>query len=142
MPLHEITIRTFGNATHRQQVVELWQTVFGYSASYNAPEFVIDRKTDHDDLFFVALDGDAVVGTVMAGYDGHRGWIYSLAVHPDQRKQGIGSMLLDHAQRALAKLGCFKVNLQILKTNEAVRKFYEANGFAVEDRLSMGKRLD
>ena len=77
----------------------------------------------------------------MAGYDGHRGWIYSLAVHPKQRQQGVGSMLLAFAEQSLVRLGCFKVNLQILETNEAVRKFYEANGFAVEARLSMGKRL-
>jgi ribosomal protein S18 acetylase RimI-like enzyme len=78
----------------------------------------------------------------MAGYDGHRGWIYSMAVAPDRRGQGLGSRLLDHALEALKKRGCVKVNLQILESNEAVRRFYEANGFTAEPRLSMGKVLD
>jgi ribosomal protein S18 acetylase RimI-like enzyme len=78
----------------------------------------------------------------MAGYDGHRGWIYSLAVAPDRRGQGLGTRLLDHALAALKARGCVKVNLQILESNEAVRRFYEANGFTVEPRLSMGRVLD
>ena len=135
-------IITYDDARHRERVMALWGEVFGYPAAYNDPAFAIDRKIAVDDLFWVAEDGDEVSGTVMAGYDGHRGWIYSMAVSPDHRGRGLGSRLLDHALDALKKRGCVKVNLQILESNEAVRRFYEANGFTVEPRLSMGKVLD
>lgn len=86
------------------------------------------------------LDG-AVLGTILAGYDGHRGWLYSVAVDPANRRSGIGAALVRHAQRALAELGCMKVNLQIMSGNEAVAGFYEKLGFTVEARISMGKLL-
>jgi ribosomal protein S18 acetylase RimI-like enzyme len=135
-------ILTYDDARHRDRVMALWREVFGYLAAYNDPAFAIDRKIAVDDLFWVAEDGDDVLGTVMAGYDGHRGWIYSMAVALDRRGQGLGSRLLDHALEALKQRGCVKVNLQILESNEAVRRFYEANGFTAEPRLSMGKVLD
>ena len=143
-------ITTYDNTKHRDQVIALWQQVFGYEAAHNAPELVIDKKLAFGDgLFFVALDGkvevasatSTVIGTVMAGYDGHRGWIYSIAVSPDYQKQGIGSALLAFAERKLSDLGCMKINLQIMEGNEAVESFYVANGYRTEKRISMGKRL-
>jgi len=77
----------------------------------------------------------------MAGYDGHRGWIYSIAVSPNYRKQRIGSTLLAFAERKLSEIGCMKINLQIMEGNEAVENFYLANGYHTEKRISMGKRL-
>jgi ribosomal protein S18 acetylase RimI-like enzyme len=137
-----VKICAFDNASHREQVVALWKGVFGYAAPHNAPEVSIAKKLAvADGLFFVAADGLHVVGTVMAGYDGHRGWIYSLAVHPDKQKKGIGSALLRHAESALLALGCVKINLQVVEGNEAVLSFYAAHGYAAEKRISMGKRL-
>lgn len=136
------TITPYCDASHRQQVIELWQTVFGYEDAHNAPELSIDRKLAvADGLFFVALVDDVVAGTVMAGYDGHRGWLYSVAVHPSQRQQGLGAALIRFAEDALAARGCLKVNLQIRGGNERVAAFYESLGFVVEDRVSMGKKL-
>ena len=89
----------------------------------------------------VAEADGRVVGTVMGGYDGHRGWIYSLAVDDCERHRGIGSALVDNIERALKALGCLKVNLQVVSTNSGVVEFYEKLGFSVEDRISMGKRL-
>jgi ribosomal protein S18 acetylase RimI-like enzyme len=135
-------IVAFDNVKHRDQVVLLWEHVFGYEAPHNAPELVIDKKLAVlDGLFFVAVSADTVVGTIMAGYDGHRGWIYSITVHPDSRKQGIGSQLLSFAESQLASLGCIKINIQIMDGNDWVQGFYEANGYCVEKRISMGKRL-
>jgi len=132
----------FDNSKHRKQVVDLWQTVFSYEASHNSPEVVIDKKLqNNDDLFFVIQNDQKVIGTVMAGYDGHRGWIYSIAVHPEYQKQGIGSDLLSFIHGQLEELGCLKINLQIMEGNEAVQKFYLANGYSVEKRVSMGKKL-
>ena len=94
-----------------------------------------------DGLFFVARFGQSVAGTVMVGYDGHRGWIDSLAVQPDQPRNGTGSRLLRFAEARLAELGCIKVNLQIVEGNQAVVSFYERHGYETVPRISMGKRL-
>jgi ribosomal protein S18 acetylase RimI-like enzyme len=132
----------YADAAHRSQVMALWLTVFGYESAHNRPALAIDKKLAMDDqLFFVAVADDAVIGTVMAGYDGHRGWIYSVAVAPSHRRQGIGASLVTHAERALAAKGCMKINLQIMPENERVIAFYAALGYAVEPRISMGKKV-
>ncbi len=137
-----IDIVDFDNSKHRSQVVGLWQHVFGYEAAHNDPELVIDKKIENKDrLFFVAEKEQKVIGTVMAGYDGHRGWIYSIAVLPFCQKQGIGSDLLTFAENKLTSLGCLKINLQILEENEAVKGFYLRNGYEIEKRVSMGKKF-
>ena len=133
---------SFDNDTHRSQVIALWKQVFGYETVHNAPSLVIDKKlAAQDELFFVAIQGDDLVGTVMAGYDGHRGWIYSIAVRPDRRNRGVGSKLLRFVESRLEALGCVKINLQIMDGNESVRHFYETLGYTEEKRVSMGKRL-
>src|SRR6188508_199666 len=93
------------------------------------------------DLFFVAELDSEVVGTVLAGWDGHRGWIYSRGVGPERERAGIGSALLAHAVEALRQRGCPKINLQVLPDNRAVVGFYQRHGFKVEDRVSMGRAL-
>ena len=133
----------YNNVKHREQVVLLWNNIFGYETARNDPGFVIDKKIAMlDGLFFVAAHQEGLVGTVMAGYDGHRGWIYSLAVHSGHRQKGIASLLLSHAERRLASLGCVKINLQILRGNQDVQRFYRVNGYTLEDRISMGKQID
>lgn len=141
-PVPELTLTSFDNLDHRKSVIALWERVFGYEAAHNRPELAIDKKREvNDGLFFVALAGGEVVGTIMAGYDGHRGWIYSLAVHPGYRRQGIGTRLAAHAEQALAARGCMKINLQIMPGNAAVTAFYTTLGYAEEPRISMGKQL-
>ena len=135
-------IDRFESSRDFDQVASLWREVFAYDSPHNAPALVIKKKlAQGDGLFFVARLGQSVVGTVMAGYDGHRSWIYSLAVLPNQRGNGIGSQLLRHAEARLAEFGCIKVNLQIVEGNEAVVEFYERHGYQIEPRISMGKRL-
>lgn len=136
------SITPYSNEVHRSQVIRLWETVFGYEAAHNAPGLSIDKKlAAGDGLFFVALAGDTVAGTVLAGYDGHRGWLYSVAVHPSHRQAGVGTALVRHAEQALTQRGCMKINLQIVSGNEGVTRFYESLGYAVEPRISMGKRI-
>jgi ribosomal protein S18 acetylase RimI-like enzyme len=136
-------IVSYADEHHRAAVIALWETAFGYETAHNTPSLVIDKKLSvADGLFFVALAEDGVVGTVMAGYDGHRGWLYSVAVHPAQRRQGLGARLVRHAEQALTDRGCMKINLQIVSTNESVKGFYEALGYGVEPRLSMGKKVE
>ncbi len=126
--------------TRHDEVHALWHQVFGYTEARNAPALSIAKKMEwNDGLFWVALIEGRVAGTVMAGYDGHRGWIYALAVQPALQRRGIGGALLAHAEKSLAALGCLKINLQLLAANHAVAAFYEARGFQVEPRISMGK---
>jgi len=135
------TIIEYTDAVHRRQVIALWETVFGYEDSHNKPSLAIDKKLAvPDGLFFVAVTDGTVIGTVLAGYDGHRGWLYAVAVHPLHRKQGLGKALVRFAEQALITLGCLKINLQIIAGNASVA-FYEALGYAVEPRVSMGKKL-
>jgi ribosomal protein S18 acetylase RimI-like enzyme len=142
MDMNDFEIEDYNDKLHRGQVIELWQKAFGYSTARNAPALVIDKKLAIEDgLLFVGIKNGEVIGTVMAGYDGHRGWIYSLAVLSLYRKQGIGSALLSHAEQKLSLLGCMKINLQVLEGNEAAEKLYSSNGYSIEKRISMGKEL-
>ena len=135
-------IEAYDDAHHRDDVIALWQTVFRYDAPHNAPALVIDRKlATGDGLFFVACRVERVVGTILAGYDGHRGWLYSVAVDPEQRHARIGTALVRHAEQAVTALGCVKINLQIIGGNRQVTEFYRSLGYAVEDRVSMGRTV-
>ena len=138
----ETEIVAFDNARHRDQVVGLWERVFAYKAPRNAPGLVIDKKLAVDDgLFFVAVSEGRVVGTIMAGYDGRRGWIYLLATEPKFSRRGIGSKLLQLAESRLIPLGCVKINLQITDSSGLLEEFYESNGYSAEPRICMGKTI-
>jgi ribosomal protein S18 acetylase RimI-like enzyme len=135
-------IRRYADATDRAQVIALWRDVFGYETAHNDPTLAIEKKLGaNDGRFFVAESGGFVVATAIAGYDGHRGWLYSVAVSERHRRSGVGSRLVRHAERALAAAGCMKVNLQVLSSNAATAAFYESLGYGVEPRISMGKVL-
>jgi len=82
-----------------------------------------------------------IVGAVMAGYDGVRGWIYHLAVAPEFRRRGYCAQLVRAAEAGLRTLGCAKVNLQVRASNREVVAFYQSVGYEVEERVSMGRRL-
>ena len=139
----DLNIVRFNSKRHKNQVIELWTNVFGYESARNNPRLAIEKKEAVSDaLFFVAESArHGVIGTVMCGYDGHRGWIYSLAVRPDFQNQGIGKKLMIHAEHALKNLGCIKINLQILEDNEKVQMFYRSLGYSTEKRISMGKEI-
>ena len=129
-------------AADRPGVIALWETVFPDDPPHNAPARVFDAKLAvRDDMLFVATEANSIVGTAMAGYDGHRGWLYTVAVLPEHRRRGIATALVRHAVGALRAAGCTKVNLQIRATNLAVRGFYESLGFEAEERLSMGMHI-
>jgi ribosomal protein S18 acetylase RimI-like enzyme len=124
------------------QVVALWSEVFPDDPPWNEPSSMIRRKlTVQPELFLVAHVTGEVAGTVLAGFDGVRGWIHHLAVRASYRRQGLASSLMTAAEKGLAALGCPKVNLQVRATNSAVVGFYRSLGYEVEDRTSLGKRL-
>jgi len=120
----------------------LWSEAFPNDPPWNHAKNAIPAKQAFQpDLLFVAVEGTEVIGSVMAGYDGHRGWLYSVAVRQSDRRRGLGSRLVRHAEQALFALGCGKVNLQVRTSNEAIVRFYERLGYAVEDRLSLGRHF-
>jgi ribosomal protein S18 acetylase RimI-like enzyme len=82
-----------------------------------------------------------VIGSAMAGYDGHRGWVYYFGIAPSARRNGIGRALMAEVERRVARLGCPKINLQVRGGNDGAAEFYRAIGFAEDDVRSMGKRL-
>jgi ribosomal protein S18 acetylase RimI-like enzyme len=126
-----------------RRVAALWREVFPDSPAWNHPETDIQRKLAvQRDLFLVAMLDDEIVGTAMAGYDGHRGWVYYVVVSPRHRRQGIGTALMRQVERGLAGIGCPKLNLQVRASNRDVVDFYEKLGYQVEERVSMGKRLE
>lgn len=134
-------IREYTNKDKRQ-VVDLWKEIFPGILPHHNAETSIKNKICYDKkLLYVAADKDRIIGTVMGGYDGHRGWIYSLAVHKFCRKKGIGKQLVQKVEEELKKLKCAKVNLQILESNNSVIEFYKKCGFSTEQRISMGKKL-
>jgi ribosomal protein S18 acetylase RimI-like enzyme len=134
-------IRVYQDADE-QAVIALWNLVLPDNAPHNDPATSIRRKLAVErDLFFVAVVDEGVVGTVMGGYDGHRGWIYSVAVHPDFQRRGIASTLLHKVEEALTLRGCPKVNLQVRTSNAEVIAFYTKLGYGVEERVSLGKLL-
>lgn len=123
-------------------VAALWREVFPGSPAWNHPETDIRRKLAvQRDLFLVAVLDSEIVGTAMGGYDGHRGWVYYVAVSPRHRRHGIGTALMTGVEEGLARIGCPKLNLQVRASNDQVVAFYERLGYKVEERVSMGKRL-
>lgn len=121
-------------------VVRLWRLVFPDNPPWNDPLSDIHRKlTMQRELFLVAVLENKVVGTIMAGFDGHRGWIHLLAVLPEFRKLNIGRDLMLRVERDIKAYGCTKVNLQVRATNKGVIEFYRKLGYLVEDHVSMGK---
>ncbi len=141
----EVAIRSFREAD-RLQVVQLWSGVFPDDPPRNAPDRMIDgaRAVRPGALLVAELDGAVdrtIVGAVIAGFDGVRGWIYHLAVAPAHRRRGIATHLMRGAEAALRAEGCSKINLQVRAINEGAVAFYRALGYELEERLSMGRAL-
>lgn len=134
-------IRPFQPADE-DQVVALWERC-NLTRPWNDPRKDIRRKLAvRPDLFLVGeLDG-VIVGTVMIGYDGHRGWVNYLGVDPACRRRGLGRALMIEAERLLREAGCPKINLQVRASNAEAVEFYRRIGFAVDDVVSLGKRLE
>ena len=123
-------------------VIALWSKC-GLLRPWNDPHKDIARKLQvQRELFLVAVQDDRVVGTALAGYDGHRGWINYLAVNPDHQRKGLGRMLMQEAERRLRELGCPKINVQIRRDNQEAIEFYRRIEFIEDDVLSFGKRLE
>jgi ribosomal protein S18 acetylase RimI-like enzyme len=134
-------IRPF-KKTDEAAVTALWRAC-GLVRPQNDPARDIARKLRvNPELFLVAEQDGRIVGSVMAGYEGHRGWINYLGVAPELQRGGLGRALMAEAERLLSAAGCPKINLQVRPDNRAAIAFYERIGFAVEGAVSLGKRLE
>ncbi|CNE07797.1 putative acetyltransferase [Yersinia nurmii] len=124
-----------------EEVITLWECC-DLLRPWNDPEMDIERKLNHDpDLFLVAEVNGAVVGSVMGGYDGHRGSAYYLGVHPDFRGRGIANALISRLEKKLIARGCPKINIMVRDDNDAVLGMYEKLDYEIQDSISLGKRL-
>ncbi len=125
-----------------EAVVALWRGC-GLVRPTNDPHKDIQRKLKvRPDLFLVGLLENRIVASVMAGYEGHRGWLNYVAVAPEHRRQGLARAIVAEAERLLREAGCPKINLQVLASNHEAMEFYRRIGYATDGVVSMGKRLE
>ena len=137
----QLFIRPF-QTEDEASVVSLWQ-LCELTVPWNNPYKDIARKLKvQPELFLVGMLDSLLIATVMGGYDGHRGWINYLAVHPDFQGLGYAQQMMVNVESELRKIGCPKINLQIRSGNAKVMAFYQKLGFTDDRVLSMGKRLE
>ena len=135
-----VAIRPFREADEAQ-VVALWRAC-GLTRPWNDPHRDIARKLAvQRELFLVGEEGGRIVASVMAGYEGHRGWVNYLAGDPGRRRAGLGARLMQRVEELLLAQGCPKINLQVRASNAEVLAFYRALGYAQDEVVAMGKRL-
>ncbi|MFH1853137.1 MAG: GNAT family acetyltransferase [Candidatus Neomarinimicrobiota bacterium] len=124
-----------------QAVIDLWQRC-NLTVPWNDPLRDIDRKLAHSpELFFVGKIGKQLVAVCMAGYDGHRGWIYYLGVDPTFRRQGLAADIMEYAEAVLKSRGCPKIDLMVRDSNQAVIEFYQRIGYMKDPVCVLSKRL-
>jgi len=129
------------NQDYREALIELWKKC-NLIVPQNDPIEDIQRKLEFQpDLLFIALLDGKLIGSVMAGYEGHRGWLNYLAVLPDYQKRGYGRKLVEKAIAELEELGCMKLNVQVRESNISAVRFYERLGFRDDHVVSLGLRL-
>jgi ribosomal protein S18 acetylase RimI-like enzyme len=122
-------------------IINLWQEC-GLVVPWNNPLTDIARKiADSPELFFTGRIDSKLVASCMAGYDGHRGWIYFLAVARSEQRKGFAAQLVAHVEAQLIELGCPKLELMVRDRNSEVIAFYEAIGFNLDPVRVLSKRL-
>jgi len=135
-----VIIRAF-QPVDQAAVIALWEEC-KLTRPWNDPHKDIARKLEvQPELFLVGTIDDAVMASVMAGYEGHRGWMNYLAVAPRQRGRGFGRALVEHVERLLLERGCPKVGLLVRNSNKEAAEFYRRLGYAQDESISLGKRL-
>jgi ribosomal protein S18 acetylase RimI-like enzyme len=122
-------------------VIALWQRC-DLVRPWNDPEKDIARKLRvQPELFLVGVIGSRIVASIMAGYEGHRGWVNYLAVDHAHRRRGYARAMMEYVESALKALGCPKLNMQVRATNLEVLQFYARLGYLQDEAVSLGKRL-
>ncbi len=136
----DIIIRSYRESDNRA-VIQLWKEC-DIVVPWNNPQRDIDRKRNvQSELFLIGLLKKEIIATAMVGYDGHRGWVYYLAIKPKYQQQEIGKQMMKEAENRLLEIGCPKLNIMVRTTNLDVINFYKAIGYKVDAVTSLGKRL-
>ena len=135
-----MTVRSYQPADEAA-VIALWQACDLLRPRNNPRKDIARKLRVNPEWFLVGVLDGRIVAAVMAGYEGHRGWINYLAVDPAQRRGGLGRTMMGEAEQRLRAAGCPKINLQVRPENTGVIEFYRRIGFAVEGAVSLGKRL-
>jgi ribosomal protein S18 acetylase RimI-like enzyme len=135
-----MTVRSYQPADEAA-VIALWQACDLLRPQNNPRKDIARKLRVNPEWFLVGVLDGRIVAAVMAGYEGHRGWINYLAVDPAQRRGGLGRTMMGEAEQRLRAAGCPKINLQVRSENTGVIEFYRRIGFAVEGAVSLGKRL-
>ena len=136
----QLKIRSF-LTSDESIVIDLWHRC-NLVVPQNDPKKDMAMKLKvQPELFLVGIISERIVSTAMAGYDGHRGWVYYLAVDPDYQRKGIGRQMMEKVEKSLRELGCQKINVQVRSSNESVVSFYKQLGFSNDDVIGLGKRL-
>lgn len=135
-----LEIRPF-QESDEQAILQLWKDC-QLLRSTNDPHKDIQRKLAlQPELFLVGTVDGRIVASVMAGYEGHRGWLNYLAIEPSCRRQGFGRQIVVAAEERLHLLGCPKLNIQVRSGNLQALDFYRKIGFQVDEVISLGKRF-
>lgn len=123
-------------------VIELWRTC-DLTRLWNDPvsDFTKAVENSTSDILLLTIS-DTLIATIMVGFDGHRGWVYYLAVHPDHRRRGLGKRMMEAAEDWLRERGAPKIQLMVRSDNADVIAFYEALGLERQDVVTLGRRLD
>jgi ribosomal protein S18 acetylase RimI-like enzyme len=122
-------------------VIALWKEC-GLTRPWNDPRKDIARKLKvQPELFLVGVVSGQVMASVMAGYEGHRGWVNYLAVSRDHRGHGYGKKLMQWVEQLFLEAGCPKINLLVRATNSGIVEFYRSMGYVQDEAVSLGKRL-
>jgi len=136
----DLEIRPF-QPPDEEEVVALWRRCELLRPANNPYADIRRKLAVRPELFLVGVADGRIVASVMAGYEGHRGWLNYLAVDPAHRRRGFARSMVEAAEVRLRALGCPKINLQVRSANRDAMEFYRRIGFSVDDALSMGKRL-
>lgn len=141
MPQKQMLVRPY-RTDDEESLVSLWQ-VCELTVPWNNPHKDIARKLQvQPELFLIGILDSRLIASVMGGYDGHRGWINYLAVHPDFQGKGYGQEIMNSVETGLREMGCPKINLQIRTVNDKIESFYQKLGFTNDQVVSMGKRME
>ena len=136
----EMQVRPF-RAEDEDRVVTLWRRC-NLVRPVNDPHADIRRKlTVRPELFLVGEVDGTIVASVMAGYEGHRGWLNYVAVDPDYQRRGLARAIVAEAENRLRATGCPKINVQIRTANQGVVEFYRKVGYSIDEVICVGKRL-
>jgi ribosomal protein S18 acetylase RimI-like enzyme len=123
-------------------VAALWPTC-GLTRPWNDPtaDIALARRGSNAAVL-IGRDGGSLAATVLVGHDGHRGWVYYLAVDPDHRQKGYGRVMMDAAERWLRECGIEKLQLMVRPDNKSVKSFYQSLGYSEQERVIYAKWLD